>query len=52
MSPKFRSLISALTIAAAAAFILMPRSSIAHTAAEIDSDVQGTKITEIKPEQY
>ena len=39
MSPKFRSLISALTIAAAAAFVLMPGSSIAGTAAEIDSDV-------------
>lgn len=36
---KFRSLISALTIAAAAAFVLMPGSSIAGTAAEIDSDV-------------
>ncbi len=39
MLPKFRSLISALTIAAAAAFVLMPGSSIAGTAAEIDSDV-------------
>ncbi len=39
MSPKFRSLISVLTIAAAAAFVLMPGSSIAGTAAEIDSDV-------------
>jgi lipid-binding SYLF domain-containing protein len=39
MLPKFRSLISALTIAAAAAFTLMPGSSIAGTAAEIDSDV-------------
>jgi lipid-binding SYLF domain-containing protein len=39
MSPKFRFLISALMIAAAAAFVLMPRSSIAGTAAEIDSDV-------------
>ncbi len=39
MLTKFRSLISALTIAAAAAFVLMPGSSIAGTAAEIDSDV-------------
>ncbi len=39
MSPKFRFLISALMIVAAAAFVLMPRSSIAGTAAEIDSDV-------------
>ena len=39
MSPKFRSLIPALTIAAAAAFVLMPGSSIAGTAAEIDSSV-------------
>ena len=39
MLPKFRSLISALTIAAAAAFVLMPGSSIAGTAAEIDRDV-------------
>ncbi len=39
MSLNFRCLISVLTIAAAAAFVLMPRSSIAGTAAEIDSDV-------------
>ncbi len=39
MSPKFRFLISFLMIVAAAAFVLMPRSSIAGTAAEIDSDV-------------
>jgi lipid-binding SYLF domain-containing protein len=39
MSQKFRFLISALTIAASAAFALMPGSSIAHTAAEIDNDV-------------
>ncbi len=39
MSPKFRFLISALTIVATAAFALMPGSSIAGTAAEIDSDV-------------
>jgi len=39
MSQKFRFLISALTVAAAAAFVLMPRSSIAGTAAEIDSNV-------------
>jgi len=39
MSQKFRFLISALTIAVAAAFVLMPGSSIAGTAAEIDSDV-------------
>jgi len=39
MSPKFRFLISALTIAAAAAFALMPGSSIAGTAAEIDGNV-------------
>ena len=38
--PKiFRFLISALTITAAAVFVLLPRSSIAGTAAEIDSDV-------------
>ena len=39
MSIIFRFLISAITITAAAAFVLMPRSSIAGTAAEIDSDV-------------
>ncbi len=39
MSLKFCNLISALTIAAAAAFALMPGSSIAGTAAEIDSNV-------------
>ncbi len=39
MSLKFRNLISSLTIAAAAAFALMPGSSIAGTAAEIDSNV-------------
>ncbi len=39
MSKIFRFLISAMTITAAAAFVLMPRSSIAGTAAEIDSDV-------------
>ncbi len=39
MSPKFRCLISALTIAVAAAFVLMPGSSIAGTATEIDSNV-------------
>ena len=39
MSPKFRYLISVLTIAASVAFSLMPGSSIAGTAAEIDSDV-------------
>ena len=39
MSPKFRCLISALTIAAAAACALMPGPSIAGTAAEIDSNV-------------
>ncbi len=39
MSQKFRSLISTLTIAAAAAFTLMPESSSAGTAAEIDSNV-------------
>ena len=38
MSPRIRFLISALTIAAAAVFVLMPRSSIAATAAEIDSN--------------
>ena len=39
MSPSFRFLSSALMIAAAVAFVLMPRSSIAGTAAEIDSNV-------------
>ncbi len=39
MLPKFRFLISALIFAAAAAFVLMPGSSIAGSAAEIDSDV-------------
>ena len=39
MLPKFRFLISALMIAAAAVFVLLPRSSIAGTAAEIDSNV-------------
>ncbi len=39
MSPRIRFLISALTIAAAAVFVLMPRSSVAATAAEIDSRV-------------
>jgi lipid-binding SYLF domain-containing protein len=39
MSPKFRCLISALTIAVAAACGLMPGPSIAGTAGEIDSNV-------------
>jgi lipid-binding SYLF domain-containing protein len=39
MPSIFRFLISTLIIAAAAAFVLLPRSSIAGTAAEIDSDV-------------
>jgi lipid-binding SYLF domain-containing protein len=39
MSQPLRFLISTLTIVAAAAFALMPGSSIAGTAAEIDSDV-------------
>ncbi len=39
MSPRFRFLISTLTIAAVSAFLLTPRSSVAATAAEIDSRV-------------
>ena len=39
MSAIRRFLISALTIVAASAFVLMPRSSIADSAAQIDNDV-------------
>ena len=39
MSPPLRNFISVLAIAAAAVFVLIPRSSIAGTATEIDRDV-------------